>query len=122
MSFQIRKTQQVPSSVNENRTTPVHFIGKFKGGGDKEEKGFFSPPRCKGKTGHIRRIRVLSGFGLFNSNVGNRKTRKVASKFEGKIISSQEFETWLTYQGHVRITTFSDMQNLKKMMIAEPTE
>lgn len=64
----------------------------------------------------------MSGFGLFNSNVGNRKTQKVASKFEGKIISSQEFETWLTYQVHVRITTFSDMQKLKKMMVAEPTE
>lgn len=100
----------------------ISLVNSKKEGEMRERKDFFFPPRCKGKTGHIRRIRVLSGFGLFNSNVGNRKTQKVASKFEGKIISSQEFETWLTYQVHVRITTFSDMQKLKKMMVAEPTE
>lgn len=32
MSFPIRKIQQAPSSMNENITTSVHFIGKLKKG------------------------------------------------------------------------------------------
>jgi hypothetical protein len=36
MSFQIRKSQQVPSLMNKNRTTHVHLIGKF-GKGNEED-------------------------------------------------------------------------------------
>lgn len=38
MSFQIRKTQQVPNSMNEKRTTAANFISKLKevGGGRRD--------------------------------------------------------------------------------------